>query len=196
MDDAIDVLRSTVAESQWLRKTPLSNVDAQRLKLLEAAEAVLNETNQPQNADPTRVAQYHVMGSPSPQSGTRIVPTGAGRRAITTGGKGLAPWRASLAQAASWAAPDEPLSGPVEVRVTFRLAMPRSRPKYLQRLGRSPSSVKPDIDKLVRAVLDSLKQGGMIRDDSQVYRVEAVKHEVVGWTGADISIYIPVKEDP
>ena len=36
-------------------------------------------------------------------------------------------------------------------------------------------AVKPDLDKLTRAVMDSLTSGGIIEDDARCHRLEAVK---------------------
>lgn len=82
------------------------------------------------------------------------------------------------------------LTGPLEVDAEFRFQMPPSRsPKAIRDLGRWPMEVQPDIDKLVRAVLDALTLSGLIHDDRQIAVVHASKHEyVASWTGVDIAI--------
>ena len=55
--------------------------------------------------------------------------------------------------------------------------------------GIGPHSVKPDIDKIVRATLDGLVAGGALRDDSRVASLVAEKLEVDGWTGARIRLW-------
>jgi crossover junction endodeoxyribonuclease RusA len=64
----------------------------------------------------------------------------------------------------------EPLDGPVEVSIVFYLEKPASRPKGVVFADR-----KPDIDKLVRSVLDSLTDAGVLREDSRVVDLHALK---------------------
>lgn len=61
--------------------------------------------------------------------------------------------------------------GPVHVDVAFVMPRPKSAPKK-----REPAAdKKPDIDKLLRAVLDSVSSSGVWRDDSQVVSVISEK---------------------
>lgn len=66
----------------------------------------------------------------------------------------------------------DPWDCPVEVDLVFRLARPK-KPRWWV------PAVKPDVDKLARAVLDSLSttkdQRGVIRDDARVVGLRAVK---------------------
>jgi Holliday junction resolvase RusA-like endonuclease len=63
------------------------------------------------------------------------------------------------------------ITGPVAVSVRFALP----RPKKYQRLGLNPAHcVAPDIDKLLRAVLDALSRVVFL-DDAQVVTVSATK---------------------
>jgi crossover junction endodeoxyribonuclease RusA len=63
-----------------------------------------------------------------------------------------------------------PLTGPVEVEIDFTLPRPKS--------ARGPNQYpakRPDLDKLVRAVLDALTDGGAWADDGQVVTLTAGK---------------------
>ena len=72
------------------------------------------------------------------------------------------------------------LTGPVEVEVTFRLPRPLS-------VTREQPAVRPDLDKLVRAVLDALT--GLIEDDSRVVRLWAQKvYASPGDEGAEVTV--------
>jgi Holliday junction resolvase RusA-like endonuclease len=62
-----------------------------------------------------------------------------------------------------------PLDEPVEVSIIFYLP----RPKTVQ--DRIFPTVTPDIDKLARAVLDSLTDAGIYADDARVIRLTAQK---------------------
>lgn len=65
--------------------------------------------------------------------------------------------------------------------------MPKSRPAAARDAEWWPCAVTPDLDKIVRALGDGLKAGGMIADDARIFRLGTVeKIEVHGWTGAEI----------
>ena len=73
----------------------------------------------------------------------------------------LKPWRATVAKAADLGVT---FDCPVAVQIRFDMPMPK-RPKF------SRPAVKPDVDKLARAVLDGLTDGGLLVDDSLVVRL-------------------------
>jgi Holliday junction resolvase RusA-like endonuclease len=62
-----------------------------------------------------------------------------------------------------------PIDEPVELTVIFYLPRPKSV------LTRSFPAVRPDLDKLVRAVGDSLTNAGIIIDDSRIITITAHK---------------------
>ena len=119
-----------------------------------------------------------VRGLPAPQGSKRHVGNGI----MVESSKAVGPWReavrAETQRAMRGAAP---ATGPVLVTVTFHLARPRSH----YRTGRYAGLLKdtapgfhgaqPDLDKLLRAVLDGLTAGGAWDDDGQVAMVEAAK---------------------
>lgn len=128
---------------------------------------------------------FEVVGTPAPQGSKRHVGNGIMRESSTA----LAPWRATVAQAARLAAgANPPLDGPLALSVTFRFPMPKSRPKAVREEGWAWKTTAPDLDKLVRAVGDALTEAGMIRDDARLASVCAEKHEAIGWTGAQIVV--------
>lgn len=155
------------------------------------------------NAD-RRHVEFIVVGDPASQAGMKSVPirgkggapilTKEGRpmfRKITEGSKSLPTWRAEVAHAAASAAETigGAFPGNVEVWIEFRFPMPQSRPKGLRLLGLAPRGVKPDGDKLTRAVWDSLTAGGLITDDARIVRWHGAKLEAVeGWHGARIRV--------
>jgi Holliday junction resolvase RusA-like endonuclease len=133
-----------------------------------------------------------IYGVPSQQSGTRIVPTKAGPRGISTGGKNLRPWRQSIAAAARQAVEEtgvEVFEVPVTITVSYRFPMPASRPKWMKQAGTIPKWTAPDIDKLDRALFDGLVSGGLLRSDALVQQVLNCKVEVWDqWTGALVDV--------
>jgi len=117
---------------------------------------------------------FTVYGTPEPKGSTRAFLTkpkpGSGkvpRVVVTADNKKTLPWMQQMALTAREAmnqvgfdAWDREL--PVAVRVVFYLTRPPSIPKR-----RQIPTVKPDLDKLVRAALDALT-GVIFTDDAQV----------------------------
>lgn len=111
---------------------------------------------------------FVTLGLPVSQGSKRgFVNKRTGSVILTDAAKGLKPWR----QAVIAAAPAGPkLDGPVAVDITFTLP----RPKSARKADTWPSA-RPDIEKLVRAVFDSVTDAGLWTDDSRVARLFAAK---------------------
>lgn len=75
----------------------------------------------------------------------------------------------------------EPLDGPLAVSLTFVLPRPKSAPKRV-----TMPATKPDLDNLVKAVLDGCNQAGVWADDSRVVVLTA--HKVYGEPCAKVAI--------
>ena len=139
-----------------------------------------------------RHVEFKVIGKPVPQSGSKTARTAAGARVITTGGVGLREWRTQLAVTAS----EQRLlvgtfTGALGLDVTFRFRTPQTRlkTKAQRQVLVAPHSVTPDLDKLLRAVFDSLKQGGLIEDDARISSLTAFKCELAeDWVGVDVRL--------
>ena len=106
---------------------------------------------------------FFVAGVPVPQ-GSKTGYVVKGRAVLVDANKDeLKPWRAEVARVAraSWA--DRPrLEGAVRISATFVFARPKS-------VSRPFPSVKPDLDKLLRAICDGITDAGVVwRDDAQV----------------------------
>lgn len=138
--------------------------------------------------------QFVARGVPQPQSGMK--PGGRTRtgtmRLISTGGAHLADWRGTVTAAALAAKLEQRHPGfdePITVIAAFRFPMPKSRPKWMRTEGEWPKSTKPDLDKLQRALGDSLSAAGVITDDNLIVRWDAQKNEVwQQWTGVVVLI--------
>lgn len=141
---------------------------------------------------------FEVEGIPMPQGSHTAISRG-GKPALIPAGtntsrKAFAVWRAAVADAATDAV-DEPLDGPLKVSITFRFPMPQSRSAVVRRTGWAWRSTKPDLDKLCRAVCDSLTTSGLIADDARIVQLYAEKVEIAGtWHGAEITV-APCTED-
>ena len=119
---------------------------------------------------------FFVPGEPITEGSTRAF--ASGQRVVVTHDRGreLDLWRLKVAHAAQAAAQDagwEPrYDGPVAVTAAFFLPRPKSAKKRLV------PHVKPDLDKLIRAVGDALapyKQPGVLKDDSRIVTWRATK---------------------
>lgn len=131
--------------------------------------------------------QFEVRGLPIAQGTARAFVAGGRARIATDANNPKTPlgsWRASISRAADDAlGQDPPWRGPVSVWVVFTFPRPAahylpanlSRPEPVLREG-APSWVagKPDIDKLLRALLDGLTNVA-IADDKQVVEAQAWK---------------------
>jgi crossover junction endodeoxyribonuclease RusA len=112
-----------------------------------------------------------IYGTPATQGSHRAFIRG-GRAVITNDSENTRPWRdtvrhfAMAGRPAGWM----PLDGPVWVRMTFSLRRPQSASKKVVYPAK-----KPDIDKAVRLVLDSLTEAGLWHDDGQVVDLHARK---------------------
>jgi Holliday junction resolvase RusA-like endonuclease len=129
--------------------------------------------------------EIHVTGQPIPQ-GSKTAAVIGGRAVMFDSNKKLKEWRATVTAATRTELIKQRFNGfesdqPLVVFVEFHL----ERPKTVKRLF---PAVKPDLDKLVRAVFDGVTDGHAWHDDSQVISVYASK--AYGTTpGARIRIY-------
>jgi crossover junction endodeoxyribonuclease RusA len=129
-----------------------------------------------------------VRGEAKPQGSKRGFVTKTGRVAmVEMAGKPLKTWREQIAWTARGEAAKqgwEQTDAPVSVKLEFYLKRPK-KPKF------SDPAVRPDVDKLTRAVLDALTASQNIwQDDSQVVRLIAEKHYArPGEEGLNITLW-------
>lgn len=74
--------------------------------------------------------------------------------------------------------PQEPATRAIEIFVTAYMPIPRSKLKSEREAMRStptPHTCKPDLDNMLKNMLDALTRLGFWRDDSQVARIVAEK---------------------
>ena len=109
---------------------------------------------------------FTIEGVPVAQ-GSKTIAKGGGKVWLRDANAGkLKPWRAQVAEAADVGVS---FDCPVAVWLQFMMPLPK-RPKF-----RRPA-VKPDIDKLSRAILDGLTDGGLLADDSRVVELHVFQH--------------------
>lgn len=119
-----------------------------------------------------------VFGVPQPQ-GSKTAYVRGGRAVITEGRNATSrsnfvAWRQAVATAArDWLEANPwhgPYDDPCAVHIQFVLPKPKSAPKKRRYPDR-----KPDLDKLTRAALDALVDGGLLADDARVVELSLVK---------------------
>jgi Holliday junction resolvase RusA-like endonuclease len=120
------------------------------------------------------VINFFVDGLPVPQGSMKVI----NGRVIHNKGSELAAWRSAIALTARQKGA-RPLTDPMYIHIKFYLPKPRT-------VKRLHPSVAPDLDKLIRAVLDGLTAIAYV-DDGQV--VSIVAEKAYGERiGADVSI--------
>lgn len=114
--------------------------------------------------------RVEVPGVPIPQGSMRAVVARDGTPRVFGDNPQTRPWRELVAWAARQVWVGAPTPAAVEVRIGFVMPRPKSA-------RRKRPTVKPDLDKLVRACLDALT-GVVWVDDAQVVSVMASKRYV------------------
>ena len=123
---------------------------------------------------------FRVNGTPAPQGSKRHV--GGGR--MVESSRAVGPWREAVraeaqreANRLGWFETACFETVPVSVVLVFILPRPKSHFTSKGALTKSAPAYprRPDLDKLVRAVLDGLTAGGVVADDSQVTSLDAAK---------------------
>ena len=114
--------------------------------------------------------QLTVEGNPVPQGSFRHVGNG---RIIAANPK-LNTWRETIAWQVAQQTHHRLIEGSIRVDLVFTLPRPKSVPRSV----RERPTVKPDLDKLIRSVLDAIsleRYCQIIGDDSQVTDIHAAK---------------------
>jgi Holliday junction resolvase RusA-like endonuclease len=118
-------------------------------------------------------AEIRVNGIPAPQGSKKAIKRKDGGVSMVESSKAVGPWREAV-RAETQRVMIAAMTGPVEVQIWFWLPRPTGhyrtgRNAHLFRDGapKRPSG-RPDADKLGRAILDGLTDGGAWKDDAQV----------------------------
>jgi Holliday junction resolvase RusA-like endonuclease len=119
------------------------------------------------------ILELTVPGDPKPQGSKKGFMSKQGKYSIVeVGGRPLKIWREMITIYAitamrkiGW---EQQTQGPIGVELVFGMKKP-ARPKY------DTPAVRPDIDKLARAVLDALTDAEVYADDSQVISLTCTK---------------------
>lgn len=120
--------------------------------------------------------EFTIPGAAAPQGSKRAIRLRTGRTVLVESSAKVKPFRAVAALAATEAWRGPPYRECVGLEVTFRFVRPKSHYKTdgSLRVGVPLAPGKPDIDKLLRALLDALT-GVIYVDDLQVACIWATK---------------------
>ncbi len=125
---------------------------------------------------------FSVRGTPRPQGSKNAYPTKSGKVHQVESSKGLPDWRADVKAAAERVWTNPPTELPLYVVLNFQFI----RPKSVSVKKRPYPSVRPDGDKLERAILDAITKV-IFKDDCQV--VQCLRTEAYGeFEGVHIEI--------
>jgi crossover junction endodeoxyribonuclease RusA len=115
---------------------------------------------------------FVVYGVPAPQGSMKAFNVkGHQHPVVTADNPKTRPWKYLVyAEALKARGANPPLEGPVRVNLTFYMPRPKSAPK-----ATVYPAVKPDRDKLERAIMDALTNAGIWKDDGQVIDGRTVK---------------------
>lgn len=130
------------------------------------------------------VIWFQVAGKPQPQGSSRIVHAG-GRPTITSDNPNLHEWRSVVGWHAVEAMQGHRLierPGAVALQASFTRPRPKSAAKRVTR-----PTTKPDVDKLLRALLDALS-GICYRDDAQVVDVHVQEYFAIPGCAAGVTV--------
>jgi Holliday junction resolvase RusA-like endonuclease len=126
----------------------------------------------------------NIEGLPVPQGS--LVSNGHGRGLRHSNEIKLKPWRYTVVQAINSNRPkDWDPSLPLSITATFRFERPQSHFGTGKNRGNlKPSApihhhVKPDLDKLTRAIGDAIEASGLVRGDQQIASWNIAKRYVV-----------------
>lgn len=118
--------------------------------------------------------------------------TFTGKIAMVSADAKLPAWRRAVVSAArasvgTYAGKKEfPIQGPLRIEITFSV----HRPKRVPPVRQGWPSVKPDLDKYERAILDALTESGLIVDDGQFVQTVPTKlYGILPAPGALVEVY-------
>jgi len=120
--------------------------------------------------------EFTIPGAAAPQGSKRAIRLRTGRTVLVESSARVKPFRAVAALTATEAWQRPPTADAVGLEVAFRFVRPKSHHKAdgSLRAGAPLTPGKPDIDKLLRALLDALT-GVIYVDDAQVACIWATK---------------------
>jgi Holliday junction resolvase RusA-like endonuclease len=113
---------------------------------------------------------FFIPGIPVPQGSKRGFVRGGKVRLVEAAGEKHTIWRNQVTIVADQHRPPFPIDDPVKLTLCFAMPKPSSAARKIVWAKR-----RPDLDKLIRCVVDGLADAGFFTDDSRVVAIEASK---------------------
>jgi Holliday junction resolvase RusA-like endonuclease len=132
--------------------------------------------------------KIRVYGEPAPQ-GSKSSRVLNGRVIMWESSTKLPGWRETVAMACRVAAMEHevPLLGPIDLKLVFHMPRPKS-------VSRKYPNTMPDLDKLLRAIGDSLQDSGVLSNDGQI--VSIIADKIYAETPGDMGVEIEITKKP
>jgi Holliday junction resolvase RusA-like endonuclease len=146
----------------------------------------------------TEQISFFVPGEPTPQGSMKPItlPGQSWTQLIADNDAELKRWRAKVGELAKLAANLQDWSprrqDAMHLTCRFLLPMPASRPASIRKQEIALCGVKPDLDKLIRAIGDAFTEYEVLFDDSRIVKGGQVKYEVLdhGLCGAEVVLRV------
>ena len=122
--------------------------------------------------------EYTIDGTAIPQGSKAISRAGF----MYESNKNLKAWRKHVTETLTQQHKGKQLLGALTVRITVKFARPKT-------VTRKNVTVKPDVDKLARAILDSATNAGIWKDDSQVVDLRITKDYTTYASQVNVAIW-------
>lgn len=136
----------------------------------------------------TDTLHLHIPGEPKPQGSKKAYVRG--RRAILVeANPGLKTWRTTITHHARKHTGTYTGERPIHVTYRFHLTRPKSVRRWLP-------WVKPDLDKLIRAVNDGISDAGVWDDDGRITTITASKQYATPTQPPGVTITIKTDTTP
>lgn len=135
---------------------------------------------------------FYVAGRPVPEGSTKAYLVAGKPRITHQGGDNLKAWRQRIATEAQRVRPDDWQDGG-DMAYSIHIRFVLDRPASIPRWKRIYPTVKPDLDKTARAVLDALT-GILWIDDCRVIRLSVSKDYPNSTPGAALGAHIEVHQ--
>ena len=127
--------------------------------------------------------QFFISGRPVPQGRPRTFWHKGLRRFCTINPTESEAWKETVTAKAFPYRPKEPIDFPVRVKLDFYIAKPIGKTEKIW------ADVRPDLDNLIKAILDGLQNARFFRDDARVVWIEARKqYSQDGRVGVDVTV--------
>lgn len=144
---------------------------------------------------------FFVAGVPVPQGSMKAI-TLKGKKftqLISDNDATLKPWRSKVVDVATLARNlagwPENYNGAVELSCRCLLPMPATRPSAIRRAAIGLRTVKPDLDKLMRAIGDALTIANVVDDDARIVIAHLAKYEVSEHNLCGVEVVVHMYED-